>query len=638
MAVNLFSETGQMQEVVDIPDIFDVLEGGEDEGAVKYLLGFGGPGGNGGGATAGQVATTLTGEQVILEEGEYIQTPGQQGVEIIPMTSDMVVVTTQAPGAAVTTVAGGGVPSESVTPSPSAGSSSKVSPSGEAHVVRKRDTSGMKAIYACSCCGKAFTTKFNLKRHINMHCHLSKEAGVPVQGPPSANAPPTKKPITNRIPKPNAPHKVRNTPKPVLCLPLTLPQQTSPSTGLPIPAIQTMANTAEGGTNAAQPARPASSSSDESEESQSSIPTVSVRYHHPQQQQQVVSQPSTVSPQLRTLIQSSLGEESAISPTPSLNLSPTTLTGMTALPMLPQQDLPQGSSQARSSTTVRPLTVITASPSGVTPTAPNVGVAATGAAPIIADLISGGSHAANSTLAPTVVTTTARPARSNPSAIPIPLLQTVQEAAAKVIQLSGNSLPSSFSVSVTVSPQALTSLTASNVVSEPMTLGGESTSMVSASNSNVIITSSILPQELFDDDSLPDGEADRAALTVAEDTDEEDSKSVVIKIEDLPLEEQKELLAETVTHVPAGWVRKVRPAPKRLPPAEVLYFSPAGKKFASETELRAYYARQGSYLVEGVFDFRLTEEECEECEMKVRRERAERRLEERLRVDAMRRG
>ena len=47
MAAQLFSETGQMQEV-DIPDIFDVLEGGEDESAVKYLLGFGG--GDSGGA------------------------------------------------------------------------------------------------------------------------------------------------------------------------------------------------------------------------------------------------------------------------------------------------------------------------------------------------------------------------------------------------------------------------------------------------------------------------------------------------------------------------------------------------------------------------------------------------------------
>ena len=39
MAAHLFNESGQMQEV-DMPDIFDVLAGGEDENAVKYLLGF----------------------------------------------------------------------------------------------------------------------------------------------------------------------------------------------------------------------------------------------------------------------------------------------------------------------------------------------------------------------------------------------------------------------------------------------------------------------------------------------------------------------------------------------------------------------------------------------------------------------
>ena len=39
MAAHLFNESGQMQEV-DIPDIFDVLVGGEDESAVKLLLGF----------------------------------------------------------------------------------------------------------------------------------------------------------------------------------------------------------------------------------------------------------------------------------------------------------------------------------------------------------------------------------------------------------------------------------------------------------------------------------------------------------------------------------------------------------------------------------------------------------------------
>lgn len=41
MAAHVFNENGQMHEV-EIPDIFDVLEGGEDEGAVKFLLGFAG--------------------------------------------------------------------------------------------------------------------------------------------------------------------------------------------------------------------------------------------------------------------------------------------------------------------------------------------------------------------------------------------------------------------------------------------------------------------------------------------------------------------------------------------------------------------------------------------------------------------
>merc|ERR1719195_1003027 len=63
----------------------------------------------------------------------------------------------------------------------------------QSSVSKKRDTSGTKAIHNCDSCGKSFTTKFNLKRHINMHCHKSREQGVPIQGPPSASAP-AKKP------------------------------------------------------------------------------------------------------------------------------------------------------------------------------------------------------------------------------------------------------------------------------------------------------------------------------------------------------------------------------------------------------------------------------------------------------------
>ena len=55
---------------------------------------------------------------------------------------------------------------------------------------RKRDpVDPNRCIFSCDSCSKAFTTKFNLKRHINLHCNKSKEAGVPVQGPPSASMP-----------------------------------------------------------------------------------------------------------------------------------------------------------------------------------------------------------------------------------------------------------------------------------------------------------------------------------------------------------------------------------------------------------------------------------------------------------------
>lgn len=145
MAAHIFSESGQMQEV-EIPDIFDVLEGGEDENAVKYLLGFGGEEGGSG-----------SGQGLISPDSSDDEPPG---IGIVP-------------------------PVKKAFDSAQSGPS----PSAIALAARKRDTSGAKAIYNCHSCGKAFTTKFNLKRHINMHCHKSKAAGVPVQGPPSASAP-----------------------------------------------------------------------------------------------------------------------------------------------------------------------------------------------------------------------------------------------------------------------------------------------------------------------------------------------------------------------------------------------------------------------------------------------------------------
>ncbi len=90
---------------------------------------------------------------------------------------------------------------------------------------RKRDpVDPGRCIYSCESCAKAFTTKFNLKRHINLHCNKSKEAGVPVQGPPSASTPSRKARERREAeaaalggqsqPKPVSKKKAPKTPKP----------------------------------------------------------------------------------------------------------------------------------------------------------------------------------------------------------------------------------------------------------------------------------------------------------------------------------------------------------------------------------------------------------------------------------------
>ena len=176
MAAHLFSESGQMQEVSDIPnDIFQVLEGGEDEGAVKYLLGFGDERGEEGDDEDEE-------EDEDEEDGFHVGSPqnsiSNSSSAVIQMGNNNI-------SKGLETISKGIDPG-SLTPQQVA--------------ARRRDTSGLKAIYACNSCGKAFTTKFNLKRHINMHCHRSKAAGIPIQGPPSANTP-SKKPTTVVLPK-----------------------------------------------------------------------------------------------------------------------------------------------------------------------------------------------------------------------------------------------------------------------------------------------------------------------------------------------------------------------------------------------------------------------------------------------------
>ena len=60
MSAHLFNESGQISEVVEIPDIFDVLEGGEDENAVKFLLGFNGEEGSGDVETSSNPSNQIT--------------------------------------------------------------------------------------------------------------------------------------------------------------------------------------------------------------------------------------------------------------------------------------------------------------------------------------------------------------------------------------------------------------------------------------------------------------------------------------------------------------------------------------------------------------------------------------------------
>jgi hypothetical protein len=181
-ADQLFNDSSTVgTTAAEIPDIFDVLEGGEDEGAVRYLLGFNGEEGSVG--LLGQVDSFGGMEVIDKYVGDGISLPlnGTNFVQSVTAThQNAPTITVKSP-----------VTVRQVTTS--------------AANSKKRDTSGAKAIHNCDSCMKSFTTKFNLKRHINMHCHKSKENGVPIQGPPSASAPAKKneKLKGERSPEPN---------------------------------------------------------------------------------------------------------------------------------------------------------------------------------------------------------------------------------------------------------------------------------------------------------------------------------------------------------------------------------------------------------------------------------------------------
>lgn len=193
MAAHLFNESGQMQEV-DIPDIFDVLEGGEDESAVKFLLGFNAEDAasesaneilNNNGLVQQVLASPLTSPSTLLTASPASTTSNSTTKTVLEKTPARVIVQIEPPPSVVNNVA------PTVVATSTASAQGLASPQDfKTEKPRKREpVDPSRCIYACESCGKAFTTKFNLKRHINMHCSRSREAGVPIQGPPSASQP-----------------------------------------------------------------------------------------------------------------------------------------------------------------------------------------------------------------------------------------------------------------------------------------------------------------------------------------------------------------------------------------------------------------------------------------------------------------
>ena len=206
MAAHLFNESGQMQEV-DIPDIFDVLEGGEDESAVKFLLGFN--------ADEDAVATSESANEILNNNGLVQQVLTSSPLTSPTLASPLGQDNNSSPARVVVQIE----PPLQSSLSQINNSASSIQGDNEdskSEKSRKREpVDPSRCIYACDSCGKAFTTKFNLKRHINMHCSRSREAGVPIQGPPSASQPSRKhkkdqnEPVTQQVVSPQPQLKVR---------------------------------------------------------------------------------------------------------------------------------------------------------------------------------------------------------------------------------------------------------------------------------------------------------------------------------------------------------------------------------------------------------------------------------------------
>ena len=561
MAAHIFSESGQMQEV-DIPDIFDVLEGGEDENAVKYLLGFGG-------------------EDSGVEPGQIIIEQPQQH-QIVTMGSQMLET------GSTTTVMTSPVPSEK---GPKSG---------------KRDTSGLKAIYGCENCTKAFTTKFNLRRHINMHCHKSKEIGVPIQGPPSASAP-SKKPnkgatTTGRVasalspgatvpiattvvssvavqaasiqtqPQPGSsittvispmaqqPTRVSQAP-PSTTSTLVTYQSTTDSSINNNPGIMPMAPTVTVATPSVQFIK----SIDPGSASTTAADPMALTTMLPQQ---LNSGPSTTTSVSKPFIQNVTVLSNKVdspSPTPSLNLSPSMFPLMNSLPEAPMQvfqelnpPLAQSSSSSLSTSSST-------------------------------SLVSNSSSAIPSTTCLTVSTS------SKP-------LSSFLQSAFPSSSLSTSSLSPGSGATATSQSQLLQIATPSKLAA-------------ALPNFTVTLNASVMPDDATGSEAQGSvATEDGAAQQTSSSAEDQGSKSTTLLITATldPRTVAAPQYQKRIDRLPSGWIRKVVQPDIRGGDPVVLYFSSLGKKFSSAAEIEQHYNRLGyAVATTDIFNFDFSKEELE---------------------------
>ena len=521
-----------MQEV-DIPDIFDVLEGGEDESAVKYLLGFGssGSGDDGGGSGAGSVSGS---------------TPISVPVGVPPAVR---VVTTA-------------VSSSSAAAKAESGSGEEVRRGPGGRLVRKRDTSGLRAIYACNCCSKAFTTKFNLRRHINLHCNISKETGVPLQGPPSAHFV-SKKSTGNTIVSPLQP--------------------AAPGTGI-LPVIKT--TPAAAATAAAANARP--------------LPT------------------AVAAPAVDTAPLLKLASSGTASRPPSFSISPQTIGASSASAPSAGSGGPGGVVLSGGGTTLKVFHDLNGVVAGNNSLPPPISLSPSSRS-------STGGLVITATSAPSAMSSTPLLTQSSPASaaaslpskvvplIPSPIISSA-------ITPSPASLPS-FTVSVAVAPSASPTATISTsavagsdavketIVFSPSSVNGHVADSLDSVTGAAATPAAILPVE-------PDSAA-ATTKCIEFIVAKIPSPAAALAAPSVPPLRGRPRKSR-VCAFPESWVRKAVWANNEY---TVFYFNRNGKKFACLSEVVDYFDRLDRDVDESLFDFLPTRQEVDDIRETRRRER-----------------